>query len=205
MGYIDLCVDVEKSDLGEAAKVAYELGYTALGVEDKGYSWKIKRINGITLYKRITITAEKEKELKEKLRGIKLKYPIVAVNPLGIQAARLAARDGRVDLVVLSTDSLDYIDKAQVSLMKQYGKPLELHVNSFLRMSGRARAMVYRRLNLFYRYLVPVVYSSGAKNWPQLIHPEGIVSLFSTLLELPRNSIRYSISSLPLEMVSKGR
>ena len=202
-GYIDLWIKIPK-DLDRIASIAKLMGYIYVGLEDHGFKWKIKEINGVKFIKRITIEARTEKEIRERVRGIKVNYPIVAVKPLSIQVARFAARDGRIDLIVLDRDTIEYIDKTQAGMMKQFCKPLEFCINCFLKASSREKGMIYRRIRLFQYYNVPIIYSSGASHWNELIHPKGIVKLLSTLVDVPMTSIVYGLSSIPLEVIVRN-
>ena len=202
-GYVDLWVNVS-SDLDRIASIARLMGYIFIGLEDQGFKWKVREVNNVKFVKRITIEARSEKEIREKVRGIKVYYPIVAVKPLSTQVARFAARDGRVDLVVLDRDTIEYIDKIQAGMMKQFGKPLEVCINCFLKASSREKGMIFRRIRLFHYYSVPIIYSSGASRWNELIHPKGISALLSTLVDVPKASIVYGLSSIPLEILTKN-
>jgi len=202
-GYVDLWVRVS-DELDKIADIAWIMGYKYVGIEDHGYKWKVKVVNRVRFIKRITIEARTEKEIRERVRGIKVEYPIVAVKPLSIQVARFAARDGRIDLVVLDRDTIQYIDKTQAGMMKQYRKPLEVCINCFLKASSREKGMMFRRLRLFQHYSVPIIYSSGASSWNELIHPHGVTTLVSTLLGIPRSSVIYGLASLPLEILVRN-
>ncbi|WFO76046.1 RNase P subunit p30 [Desulfurococcaceae archaeon MEX13E-LK6-19] len=203
-GFVDLWVDIDPDLIDRVADIAYTMGYTVLCIEDKGFNWRTKRWNKVLVVKKRTIEAAGEKNLKEKLRGIKTVYPIVSVKPLDVQAARLAARDGRVDTIVLDKDSIDYIDKTQALMMKQFRKVLEVPINVFLESNNKIRAMMYRRIHMFYYYDVPVVFSSHARDWNQLIHPRSLVELLHTLTGIERKHLVYSISGLCVELLSKN-
>ncbi len=203
-GFVDLWVDIDPSLIDKVVDIAYTMGYTVLCIEDKGFNWRTKRWNKVLVVKKRTIEVAGEKNLKEKLRGIKTVYPIVSVKPLDVQAARLAARDGRVDTVVLDKDSIDYIDKTQALMMKQFRKVLEVPINVFLESSNKIRAMMYRRIHMFYYYDVPVVFSSHARDWNQLIHPRSLVELLHTLTNIDRKYLAYSLSGLCVELLSKN-
>ncbi len=202
--FIDFWIDADTSVLEELVDYARMLGYYILCVEDKGFEWKVIKKKGVRLVKRITIVEDSEKSLKERLRGIKVDYPVVVVKPTGIQSARLAARDGRVDAIVLDSESIHYIDKTQASMMKRSGKPLEVPINSFVKSSRRVKAMIYRRLYLFYQYGVPVIYSSCARDWNKLVHPKGVVSLIKTLISIDYRNVLLSLSDIPREVLVRN-
>lgn len=203
-GFIDLWVDIDPSILDYLADIAYSMGYNVLCLEDRGFGWKVKRYKKLLFVKRRTIEGESEKNLKEELRGIKTSYPIVSVKPLDIQAARLAARDGRVDTIVLDRDSIDFIDRTEALMMKRFGKILEVPVNSFLESTSRTKAMMYRRIHMYYYYGVPIIFSSHARDWNQLIHPRSLIEFLYTLVSIDRRYLAYSISGLCAELLSKN-
>ncbi len=198
-GYIDFWI--QSTDIESIADKAYVLGYNTVCIVDQGFSWRVRKVGNVVFVKKKVVVSDNEKSLKELLRGIKTSYPIVSVKPTGVSAARLAARDGRVDTVVLSPDTIDYIDKTQALMMKRYGKPLEVPINSFLKSNRRIKAMIYRRIYLFYQYSVPIIYSSSASEWNELIHPRGIVSLIKTLFEIDYRHVLLSISDIPRKIL----
>lgn len=202
-GYVDLWINISNG-LDKIADIIKLMGYKYVCIEDHNLKWRIKVVKNIKFVKRITIEADSEREIRERIRGIKVDYPIVAVKPLSTQVARFAARDGRVDLVVLDGDTIEYIDKIQAGMMKKFGKPLEVCINCFLKVSLRKKGMIFRRIKLFYYYGVPVVYSSGASKWYELLHPKSISALMSTLVDIPKTSILYGLSSIPLEILVKN-
>jgi len=207
-GFIDFWINVEPDMVSHVVDIASKLGYSALCIEDKGFDWRVKRLNvgdyKIVLVKKKTLIEAGEDDLKEKLRGIKTIYPIVSVKPIGIQAARLSARDGRVDTVVLDKDTINFIDKTQARMMKEYRKILEVPLNSLLKSSRREKAMIYRRLLMFYYYGVPIIYSSGACEWNELMHPRSIIELLSSILDVDPKNIALSISSVPREILLRN-
>ncbi|MCD6487983.1 MAG: RNase P subunit p30 [Desulfurococcales archaeon] len=206
-GFIDLWLDIEPDEVEKAIDVGHKMGYTAFGLEDHGFNWRVKKLRDkkITLVKRITLSEEKESKLKEKLRGIKLSFPIVSVKPQSIQVARFAARDGRVDTIIVDKDTAMYIDKTQVLMVKRYRKVLEIPLEEFLKANDRAKAMIYRRLLLILHYNTPFIISSRARKWNKIHHPLSIISLLTSLLDLDnKDLLLHNISGLPLEILVKN-
>lgn len=169
-------------------------GYGAVVVEGCSFRWRC--VEGLLVACRKTLRGEDERGLKTMLRGIKLRYPLVAVEPLSRQAARFAARDRRVDLIVLSRDTLQYIDKTQARMMKHHGKILEIRMSDYFRMDQREKAMVYRRINLFRSIDADVVFSSGARSIYEVIPVFSLTRLAANLYGIRIGYVEASVSTL---------
>jgi ribonuclease P/MRP protein subunit RPP1 len=176
-----------------------KLGYRAIAVEE--LSSRVRRFNGLIAVNKVVVEAENRKELRRKLQGIKTRAVIVSVKPFGIEAARMAAHDGRVDTIIIDEDTLYYIDKQQINMMKHYVKPLELSLNNYLRIDDRLKAMIYRRVNLYLRRKMPLLVSSGASDWYELLVPRSAVTMLKILFGISvRNGLLF-MSNYPLEIL----
>ncbi len=202
MNYIDF--GVNSSELDKLTLVARRLGYRALLVED-GDSWaSATSMNEVILVKKQVIASLNERELKKALSTSTSKSTVVSVRPLEVSAARLAARDSRVDAVVLDLETLNYIDKQQLSMMKRFGKPIELPLK-LIAGSERALAKVIRRLIYAAHLEVPIVFSSKASDWSELYYPKSIALLLSQMLSLEPGALLSGFTTIPREiLVRKG-
>lgn len=206
LGLFDLWIRIEdRNALTELVNMAKKLGYTVLGIECLGNYGQVlesslKRLKGIKLLKRITIISSNESEVKHSLRGIKLNYDVVAVKPLSYQVARLAARDGRIDLVVADKESLKFIDLSEIRLLEKFKGAIEIPLNQLLVPSEVLLSKLIRKLRLISRYDVPLVLSSGAKSPYELWHPLHIVGLM-TMLGLPESKVWESLTITPKNLV----
>jgi ribonuclease P/MRP protein subunit RPP1 len=176
-----------------------KLGYKAVAIEE--LSSKVKRFNELIAVNKVVVEAETKKELRRKLQGIKTRAIIVSVKPFGIEAARMAAHDGRVDTIIIDKDTLYYIDRQQINMMKHYVKPLELPLNNYLGIDDKLRAMIYRRINLYLRKKMPLLISSGASYWYELLVPRSAVIMLKILFGISvRNGLLF-MSNYPLEIL----
>ncbi len=198
-GYIDLWL---KDFNEETYKTLVNLGYKAVAVED--YHATTKRLPELIVVRKKVVSAESRKELREKLHGIKSDNIIVSVRPLGVEAARMAAHDKRVDTIIMDDETLYYIDKAQLNMMKDFNKPLEICVTELLRFSPRKKAMIYRRINFALRRNIHLVLVSCASNWNQVLIPVSTVYLFSLLANIPLKKALETITSAPHAILAKN-
>ena len=202
----DLWVRIEDRDiLIELISIAKKLGYTALGVEcSKNCSQVLEEFSehfkDVRLLKRITIVSSNELEVKRSLRGIKLKYDIVAVKPLSYQVARLAARDGRIDLVIADKESLRFIDLSEIRLLEKFRGAIEIPLNQLLVLNEMLLSRLIRRLRLITRYDAPLILSSGARSPYELWHPLHIVGIM-TMLGLPESKVWEALTTTPKNLV----
>ena len=89
-------------------------------------------------------------------------------------------------------------------MMKRHSKPLEVPVNTLFSVGDRVRAMMYRRIHLFYQYNVPVIYSSSATSWNEILHPKAIVSIVKTLAGVNGKSVLLSITDYPRALLLRN-
>ncbi|MET1160696.1 MAG: RNase P subunit p30 [Thermoprotei archaeon] len=180
-----------------------KLGYRAAAVEDTGY---YNSSNKITVVKKIVIKAYSREELRKMLHGIKSGEPkIVTVYPIGVEAARMAAHDNRVDTIVIMPDNYKLFDKHQFTLMKQFSKPLELPLRVFTDIDSRRRAAIFRRVYYYvHRTGLPLMISSCAESYEDLMIPHSVISLFSILLNIRKKEVLLWLTNCPLEVLKKN-
>ena len=198
--FIDLWINSSDTKL---LRFLVKLGYrVAASTEiDK----RVLEEEDLLLIRKTVVEASSRSELREKLRGIKNDYVIVSVKPISIDAARMAAHDSRVDTIIVDQDSLKYIDKAQMSLMKQFSKPLEIPFKTFLYASDRVKAMIYRRINYYLYYTkLPLIISSGASHWNELMEPRSTIYLFSKLFNIDEEKVLLYMTSYPREIIVRN-
>ncbi|MEM4432379.1 MAG: hypothetical protein QXT03_01040 [Desulfurococcaceae archaeon] len=179
-----------------------EMGYSAIVVEKT----EPDACRDIVVFEKKVIEAFSRKELLSKLKGVSRGKYIVSVKPRSVESARVAARDSRVDSIILDGDSARFIDKHQFNLMKQFHKPLEFSLNNWFRTSLNSRVSMYRVLYLhIHRYGLPLITSSGASAWNEAVHPKSAINFLSQLINVPPEvSIQY-ISVYPRDiLVRKG-
>ncbi len=154
-----------------------KFGYYVIAVE--GLKEKPLQVKGIRILRRITIEAISEGEAKRKLRGIKQRYDIVALKPKSYGVARLAARDGRVDLIPIDEDTLRYVDLSEIRLLEKSRGAFELVLSTMYlnRYNMRFIKALQSKLMLLTRYDVPLVVTSGASNVYELWHPKHVIGL----------------------------
>lgn len=198
-GYIDLWLrDFDE----EMYKTLVNLGFKAVAVED--YYTATKRLPELIVIRKKIISAESRKELRDKLRGIKSENIIVSVRPLGVEAARMAAHDRRVDTIIMDDETLYYIDKAQLNLMKDFNKPLEICVTKLLCFSPKKKAMIYRRINFAIRRKIHLVLVSCASSWNHVLTPISLVYFFSLFANIPLRKVLEAITSTPHAILARN-
>ena len=129
----DLCVAPRSErDLVEMASVLSELGYKGVALDvsfsrvEYGRAKTIFAKEGLELLSRVTFEAVSGKEVVEKARKFRLSYDIVAVRPLSAEAARVAARDPRVSLILLPPNMARYMDRSQARMLAMGGGCIEV-------------------------------------------------------------------------------
>ncbi|ABN69954.1 RNase P subunit p30 [Staphylothermus marinus F1] len=172
-----------------------------IGVAVEELNTRYKKIDDLVIVKKVVISADKRSELRKHLQGIKNRAVIVSVKPLSVEAARMAAHDGRVDTIIIDEDSLYYIDKAQINMMKQFSKPLEFPLNDFLKASRKYQSMIYRRINLALQRNIPLIMSSHATKASELLNPVGATYLSKILFNINVKQALIYLTSYPRELI----
>ncbi len=178
------------------------LGYRAACIE--GLNHKIIRKNNFIAVRKSTIYSESQKDLKHDIRNEKSRSFIIAIVPLSIEAARFAARDGRVDTVVLIPDSVRYIDKTEIAMLKRFSKPLEVPINILITQPSSVKAMIIRRIDLALKYNVTVILSSWAHEWNEILAPISYTALGSVLLRIPMKDVLVMLTNYTRELMVKN-
>ncbi len=197
--FIDLCVTGYS---GELVKVLKVLGFKAVMVTS--YDKRVSRADDLVIVRGVVLSSSSDKELRNKLRGIKEEYVIVFTRPLSISAARFSGRDSRIDGVFIDQDTLHYIDRAQISLMKQFSKPLILPLSSFLNTSARIKSMIYRRVIYAFNNgvnIIPVSYASGMY---EVMIPISTIKLLEQLFGINEEYWLYMLTSGAKELLIKN-
>lgn len=192
-------VNIARCD-GDVLKHARRLGFKLVacsGVEQAGF-------NGVAVVRRIDAATGDVAEL----RSILAEHggsAYIAVTPLSLRVARWSAHDERIDTIVMTGGNIEFFDKKQFSAMKTYGKPLEVSVGDFLRLDDVKGGQFYRRVNLALRMGIRLVTGSGARWWWELYHPYVIVSMLSSMYDVPRQTALASITAAPLQLMASKK
>ena len=178
------------------------LGYKAACIQ--GLKHKIIRRDKFVAIRKSVIQSEKQKELKNIIKEEKTRSFIISVIPLSIEVSRFAARDGRVDTVILAPESIRYIDKTEITMLKRFSKPLEIPVNTLLSQPPSIKAMILRRIDLALKYGVPIILSSGAREWNEILSPVSFIALGSLILNNTMKEVMVMLTNYTRELMAKN-
>ncbi|MET1101404.1 MAG: RNase P subunit p30 family protein [Pyrodictiaceae archaeon] len=207
MKAIDLCVKPRSiEDFKGIAETAIRLGYKALVIEtdDPSKFREAGKEMGIKVLARTTIRPHSKTDLLRALQTIK-GYDVIAVESKSAEVIRHAARDSRVDVIVLAPTMSRYMDRSEARLLRQGGGLIEFWLSRLLTTSGprpwrRLRSlMIIARRALAYQASLAV--SSCARSLWELWHPRSIVSLLVTL-GIPEVHAKTIVYVNPLKLVS---
>ncbi len=181
------------------------LNYNIVAVEGLRSHAVSKKESEMIILKRITVEASNEGEAKKKLRGIKQRYDIVVLKPRSYGVARLAARDGRVDLIPIDEETLKYIDLSEIRLLENSRGAFELSLSTMYRNRYNTRfiGMLQKKIRLLTRYDAPIVISSGARNIYELWHPKQVIGLLM-LYGMSESKVLEALSLTPLTILKHG-
>lgn len=186
----------------EILNLLHRMKYRAVVVENLDCNKSITRGN-IVIVKKIVIETDSRKELKKSLKNIKRERNIVSVKPKSVEASRMAAHDTRVDTIILDENTVYYMDKQQFSLMKQYSKPIEIPLNIFYSsIDSSLKSMIYRRVKYYLYYTKqPLIVSSRASEWYELMNPKIAVLILSQILGIDKRLALSYLTIYPREIL----
>ncbi len=203
--YVDLCVRPRNPAEAEAmARRMASMGYGAVGVEGEAQLVKPFIEAGLVAVTRVTVEAETGAEALRLVRRIRGSYSIVALRPRGVEAARLAARDGRVDVVVLPPGMARYMDRSEARLLRLGGGVVEVHLRSVLEKDGRGLRGLMIIARRAVAYDTPFTVSSCATSAWELWHPYSVRGLLVSL-GVPENHARLAVTAYPMQAIARGR
>ena len=160
------------------AELLMRLGYRVAAVEcpdpdGAREAAEALRQAGLEAYTRLTVEAERWQDAARRIVAAAQRYDLVAVKPRTAEAARLAARDPRVALVLLTPGMARYMDKSQALMLREGGSVVEVRLLPLLRR-GDPRAALRGTMIIARRaaaYDAALTVTSGARNRWQLWPP----------------------------------
>ncbi len=202
--YAELCLRPKSIREAEAmADYAALMGIRYVGVEARERSLLKPFIDhGVEAFTRITIEASSAREAVEAVRKVRGLYDIVAVKPKGVEAARFAARDGRVDVVTLTPGMARYMDRSEARLIQLGGGVIEIPLNQVLERGARglrAAAIIARRASA---YDTPFTISTCATSVYEMWHPRSLQGLLVSL-GVPENHALLAVSGYPISVLRR--
>ncbi|HIQ23551.1 MAG TPA: hypothetical protein EYH50_00700 [Pyrodictium delaneyi] len=209
MKSVDLALEPRSlRDAMEMASLAKMMGYRLVAIEnsDPQRAREYARVfteEGIEALTRITIEADSWGMTVNILKRIALNFDLVAVKPKSVEAVRLAARDPRVGLVVLSPGMARYMDKSQAAMLREGGAAVELRFLPLLhggdpRAGLRGTMIIARRAAA---YEAPLVVTSGARTRWEMWHPRTMHAML-VAFGLPENIAKLAITGYPAAIVN---
>ncbi|BES82469.1 RNase P subunit p30 family protein [Pyrodictium abyssi] len=209
MKFIDLALEPRSlRDAMEMASLAKIMGYRLVAVEnsDPQRAREYARVfteEGIEALTRVTIEAESWGKTVNILKRVALSFDLVAVKPKSAEAARLAARDPRVGLIVLPPGMARYMDKSQTAMLREGGAAVEIRFLPLLyggdpRSSLRGTMIIARRAAA---YEAPLVVTSGARTRWEMWHPRTVQAML-VAFGLPETIAKLAITGYPAAIVN---
>lgn len=182
--FIDLWIRPREEEAEELIKKLVELGYSGAATEfESGEEWeRIKEIGeklGLKLYRKLVLEVKSRKELLRELRANRGRYEVISVICRNLETTLVAARDSRVDTLIIPPEHRYRIDKGVAALLRNR---VELPFRWFLEKERRERFLA-ATLEIV-RVLgkkVGIVVSSAAENALELRGARQLASLLEVL------------------------
>jgi ribonuclease P/MRP protein subunit RPP1 len=181
-------------------KEGKRLGYRIIAAEGLNEATVIE---GVKMLGKIVFELSGIEEARRLLAGSKKSGVLVSAVPLTVETARWIAHDRRVDTIVMTSRNISIFDKKQASVMKYYGKPLEVTFTEISKSGEEIVGQFARKLRLILGKNIPVIVSSGAREIVEYQHPMVVSSFLAKLLGLDLKTAMSLISLNPYKVVSK--
>jgi ribonuclease P/MRP protein subunit RPP1 len=203
---------------GKMIKKAAELGYSGIGVplppnvsnETVSMLHNICASSKIDLVRRIDLASSSVNKLLSQLRRFRRRFEVVSVTCRSKTVARQAAKDRRVDLVSFPLIGFQksFFDHAEAELATSALASLEIDMVSLLLATGFERTRLMsnfrKEVNIAKKFQVPVVISSGAKNFTLMRKPQDLAAL-AFLFDMPPDFALNAISKNSVSIVARNR
>lgn len=205
--YIDSNINIEDSTkISDFIRMAKHLGFKAIVINMLEHNeGELSSQNDIGIYCRSDIIAESEWKAKKLLQKLRSKVDLLCLTCINRRISRLAARDGRVDLMYFPNPLL--FDLKQARMASHKDKILEIRIRDILfspKPLHRNLAEHQRMIALALQYNLPIIISSGAKHPFEMRAPKDLIAL-AQLLQLPEEKAIESITTIPMQRLKINR
>jgi len=186
----------------ELLDLYYKMGYTHIACLEKHVDSSTLSSNvRVVIVDKVVVNASNVDELKDILRDIEYRRKVVAVHPTTTETARWSVHDTRIDTILITPSNLKVLDKKQLSVMKYYDKPLEVHIPHLLYSSSEVKSYFYRRLNMLARFKVGLVLGTSTSSMYELVHPVVVIKAMKTLYDLPEKITLLALTDIPRQII----
>ncbi|MDW7985750.1 MAG: RNase P subunit p30 family protein [Nitrososphaerota archaeon] len=205
--YIDFWINiVEDIDLSEIMARIRELGFSSIAVSiiDESKLEEIERIGRdfeINVYRKIVLEPDDKSTLLRELRTCRGRYEVVSVICRNLEVALTAARDNRVDTLIIPPDKRFRIDRGVAAIIKNC---IEIPFKWFLDKSVRRDFL--RVTDEIVEHLarkVDLIISSSASKISELRTPYEMISLLH-IFGFNKESALNSVSTTPLKIIESN-
>jgi len=154
---------------------------------------------GISLYRKLIVKPEGRRDLLKTLRGNRGRFEVITVICENLETALVAARDSRVDSLIIPPRPRFRIDKGVASLIKNR---VELPFKFFLEDK---QAFLETALNVikFLGRKVDLIISSGAEDEYDLRNPRELAALLQ-VLGYDQEKALDSVSKIPEQILEEN-
>jgi len=218
--YVDLNLDprpLRGGNLEEMIEVALSLKYSTLGVrlhsesnsEGPRLIQTLSREYGVDLVSRLDLFPRTRRQLLGDLKRYRNDYDVIAVRAASRHLVRIAANDGRVDLLSGFPKILgSALNHSTAKLLGSTDVVLEINSSDLLVCKGRERvdllSQFMRGLSLAQRFHVKIILSSGATDAYLLRSPSDQVAI-GHLLGMRLPDAFDAVSKVPLSIIERDR
>jgi len=205
--YVDLWVRCESFERClEMMKCLKRLGFSSAAIELRGEC--VERFDhlkreaeevGIKLYRKLVLEPSTRKELLKLLRENRGKFEVISVICRNLETALVAARDSRVDTIIIPVNPRYRFDKGVAALLKNRVElPFRYFLEDrggFLRTASEIASILGKRCGI-------IVSSAGSSNL-ELRNPRQLASLLQ-VLGFDEERALDSISTEPTKLIEEN-
>lgn len=205
--FVDFWIDLTgETDLSEILLEVKKLGFksvVASSTSDTIYEEfkKLGENHGVEVYRKLVLEPEDRLDLLNNLRKHRSSYEVISVICNNLEVALTAARDSRVDSLILPSNKRFRIDKGVASLISN---SIELPFKWFIDEASRRDFI--RVANEVVNYLsskTSIIVSSYASKPYELCSPHELASILQ-VLGIERGIALDSVSTIPWSIIERN-
>jgi RNase P/RNase MRP subunit p30 len=169
---------------------------------------KIQNFSNMNIFFRINLRLKSVEDFKKKIKNYNNFQDILSVESLNREVQLQSARDSRVDIITFSDpEILKTLTPGVISLTKQNRSLIEFSLAPIMVRNRSIQSKNFRNLYKFIQLALKLkanyIVSGNFINFFDYRHPRALSSICHSLLGIPLNKAKNSLSNIPKMLIEK--
>ncbi len=209
--FVDLSVRPGSlDDFKEIARTAKDMGICVLGLDCESLELSVDEARslseklGVVMVCRAVLKGSRRRDIAVKLRSTN-RNTLIVVEAETLDVARYAAVKKSIDIIRVTPESYNLIDRSQARLFRERGwGAIEISLKPVLEDPESALPRLIPALRRAYAYGIDLILVSDASNPYELIHPRSAAGIAS-LAGIPGDYALSYVSTVPRSILERRR